>query len=399
MIGVGAMGAHHARNLARRVPGARLVGLADPQPGVAERLAAELACDYTTRDYQQLLAHADVEAVVVAAPAEFHSATVVAAAQAGKSVFCEKPIALTLGDADRAIHATRQAGVPFQIGFQRRFDPDYRHVRALVDADAIGRIHLLRSTTRDPSLDQPDKVTPAAIFRETLIHDFDVLRFFAAGAEPAEVFATADALVLPDWRARGLLDTAAALLRYDSGAMATVDASFQAVYGYDVRAEVFGSNGMLSVGESSLHRLIHHSRAGSTQSRPYWFTDLFAAGYLAELEHFVAAARGQVQLACTGEDGRAALRIALAAVASFESTSTGPRRFDPRLIRPDRPSLSQGETTRFFVTRTAAHVTLFQARVTLRVTRCSVCSRRDVRAVGSVSFRPGISRPSHLHRM
>jgi myo-inositol 2-dehydrogenase/D-chiro-inositol 1-dehydrogenase len=291
VIGVGAMGAHHAENLARHTPGARLIGLADPQPGLAERHAASLGCSRWTLDYEQLLADPAVEAVVIATPARYHGEAIVAAAQAGKAVFCEKPIANELADAVRSIAAARAAGVPFQIGFQRRFDPAYIRARGLVDSGDLGRIQLLRSLTRDPKLDDPGRVPPGAIFRETLIHDFDVLRFLAGGAEPVEVYAIADALVRPDWKSRGLLDSAVVSLRYDSGALGTADSSFQAVYGYDVRAEVFGSDGMATVGDSSPINLVHHNRLGSTQPRPHWFVDVFGEAYAAELAHFVARVR------------------------------------------------------------------------------------------------------------
>jgi myo-inositol 2-dehydrogenase / D-chiro-inositol 1-dehydrogenase len=315
VIGVGVMGAYHAQSLAWRIPDARLVGLADPQPGLAERHAAALGCPWTL-DYQELLANPSLEAVVVATPARYHAAAIVAAAQAGKAVFCEKPIAHALADADRAIQATRTARVPFQIGFQRRFDRAFARARRMVATGELGSIQLLRSVTRDPSLSEPERVSPGAVFLETLIHDFDVLRFLAGGAEPVEVFAMADALVLPDWKQRGLLDTAVVTLRYDSGAFGTADASFQAVYGYDVRAEVFGSEGMASVGESSPINLVHHNRSGSTQARPHWFVDLFGEAYTAELAHFVATVRGRAAPDSTGEDGRAALVLALAALRS-----------------------------------------------------------------------------------
>ena len=319
VIGVGAMGAHHAESVARRVPGARLVGIADPQPGLAEQLAASLGCAQWSRDYLQLLADPAVEGVIIATPARFHAAAIAAAAQAGKAVFCEKPIAHTLADADRAIEATRQAGVPFQIGFQRRFDRAFVRARSLVDSGQLGQVQLLRSLTRDPSLDQPERVTPGAVFLETLIHDFDVLRFLAGGAEPVEVHAMADALILPDWKSRGLLDTALVSLRYDSGAMATADASFQAVYGYDVRAEVFGSAGMASVGDTPPPDVVHHTRLGATRPHPHWFVDLFGEAYSAELAHFVARVRGLAGPESSGEDGRAALVLALAAIRSVET--------------------------------------------------------------------------------
>jgi myo-inositol 2-dehydrogenase/D-chiro-inositol 1-dehydrogenase len=325
VIGVGLIGAYHAANLAKRVPGARLVGVADPQPGLAERQAATLGSPFWTSDYRALLDDPSVEAVVIASPAPYHADAIVAAAAAGKAVFCEKPIANDLADADRAIATVRSAGVLFQIGFQRRFDPAYLRAHDMIERGDLGRIQLLRSLTRDPSLDQPEKVTAGAIFRETLIHDFDVLRFLAGGAEPVEVFAIADALILPNWKSRGMLDTAAVTLRYDTGAMATADASFQAVYGYDVRAEVFGSEGMLTIGDNSGLDLVHHGRSGSTRARPHWFIDVFDGAYVAEMVHFASAVRGIVTPGVTGvaaaglDDARAALVLALAAIRSVEA--------------------------------------------------------------------------------
>ncbi|MDQ3809380.1 MAG: Gfo/Idh/MocA family oxidoreductase [Chloroflexota bacterium] len=319
VIGVGAIGAHHARNLASRVPGARLAGVADPMPDAAQEIAAALGGVRWSLDYEDLLSDDSVEAVVVATPARFHADAIVAAAQAGKAVFCEKPISHELAEADRAIEAAHAAGVPLQIGFQRRFDRSFRRAHEIVASGQIGQVQMLRSLTRDPALDRPERVTPWAVFLETLVHDFDVLRFFAAGAEPVEIFAMADALILPDWKPRGMLDTAMATLRFDSGAFASVDASFQAVYGYDVRAEVFGSEGMITVGERSPINMVHHRREGAVNPRPRWFVDLFGDAYVAELSHFVACVRNGATPDCTGEDGRAALRIARAAVESVES--------------------------------------------------------------------------------
>lgn len=315
------MGSHHAESLAQRVHTARLVGIADPLDGVAQKLASRLDCARWTVDYHELLGDPLVEAVVVATPARFHAEAIAAAAEAGKAVFCEKPLAHSLADADRAIAAARSAGVPLQIGFQRRFDVAYRRAHELVEKGELGQIQLLRSITRDPELEHPERVPPWAVFLETLVHDFDVLRYLAGGAEPVEVFAMADALVLPDWKARGLLDTAVVTIRFDSGALATVDSSFQAVYGYDVRAEVFGSAGMASVGDASPIRLVHHSPSGSSTPRPRWFVDLFGDAYTAELADFVECVRSGCPPRVTGQDGRAALAMALAAIRSVETGS------------------------------------------------------------------------------
>ncbi len=318
LIGVGLMGAFHAETVARRLPGVRLAGVADAAPGVAERAARALDCERWTTDFRELLGRRDLDAVVIAAPGRFHAEIVTAAAQAGKAIFCEKPIAYDLAETDRALAAVRASAVLLQIGFQRRFDSSFRRARDLVASGSLGTVHLLRSITRDPALENAERVPPAAIFRETLIHDFDVLRWLA-GSEPVEVFAMADALIRPDLKAGGLLDTAAVTVRFESGGMGTADASFQAVYGYDVRAEVFGSRGMATVGDGRADTLVHYTPQGAATARVRWFLDLFGDAYVAELAHFVDCIRSGSRPACTGEDGRAALAMALAAMRSVET--------------------------------------------------------------------------------
>jgi myo-inositol 2-dehydrogenase/D-chiro-inositol 1-dehydrogenase len=236
LIGAGAIGAFHGETLARRLPGARLAGVADPAPGAAERLAGSLGAPKATTDPAELLADPAVEAVLIAAPARFHADLVVAAAGAGKAVLCEKPMARTLADADRAIAAAQAAGVALQVGFNRRFDRSFRAAHDLVAAGRLGTPQLLRSLTRDPGIPDPGRVPPSTIFLETLIHDFDTLRYLNPGAEAVEVYAVADALAYPDFRDQGLQDTTVVLVRFDNGAMATAEASFNAVYGYDIRA-------------------------------------------------------------------------------------------------------------------------------------------------------------------
>ncbi len=180
----------------------------------------------------------------------FSSARRCAAAQAGKHVFCEKPMALTLEDADRAIDAARTAGVALQVGFNRRFAADFAAMRARIDAGEIGTPQLLRSLTRDPgiSAEVAARVKPWTIFNETLIHDFDTLCWLNPGARVTEVYAQADALVHPQFAEQGFLDTSVVQIRFDNGAFAIAEASFQAVYGYDIRGEVFGSGGVLQAG-------------------------------------------------------------------------------------------------------------------------------------------------------
>jgi myo-inositol 2-dehydrogenase/D-chiro-inositol 1-dehydrogenase len=326
LIGSGRMGAYHAETLAVRLPQARLAAVADPAPGAAERLAGALGADSAYTDVAQLWEDPAVDAVLIAAPARSHADLVVAAAAAGRHVFCEKPMAVTLPDADRAIEAARAAGVVLQVGFNRRFAADWRSARVLLDAGTLGTPRLLRSLTRDPGGFDPARVLPDTIFLETLIHDFDTLRFLNPGSEAVEVTATADALVEPDWRDRGLLDTAVVVVRFDNGAIAVAEASFQAAYGYDVRGEVLGSGGMATMGDGRRSGMAFSGPAGRLVETVRGDQELFGDAYTAELGAFVEAVRTGGPAAVTGEDARAALAIALAAA---ESVRTGrPVRID-----------------------------------------------------------------------
>jgi myo-inositol 2-dehydrogenase/D-chiro-inositol 1-dehydrogenase len=314
------MGAYHGETLAWRLPGARLAAVADPARGAAEKLAAALGAGAAYTDPAEAFADPGVEAVVIAAPARFHAELIVAAAGAGKAVFCEKPAALSLADLDRAIDAVRAAGVVLQVGFNRRFAPDWAAARALVDDGTLGTPRLLRSVTRDPGGFDPSRVAPGTIFNETLIHDFDTLRFLNPGAEAVEVHAYADALVEPGWRDRGLLDTALVTVRFDNGAVGVAEACFEAAYGYDVRGEVFGSKGMAALGDARRTGMVFSGAQGRSIDTVRSDQELLADAYVAELAAFADAVRAGAPTAVGGEDARAALAIALAAA---ESVRTG----------------------------------------------------------------------------
>jgi myo-inositol 2-dehydrogenase/D-chiro-inositol 1-dehydrogenase len=316
LVGSGRMGAHHGATVAERLPGARLVAVADPAPGTAERLARGWGAATACTDPAEAFADPAVQAVVIAAPARFHADLVAAAAQAGKAVFCEKPAGLTLADLDRAIEATRAAGVVFQVGFNRRFAADWAAARALLDAGTLGTPRLLRSVTRDPGGFDPSRVAPGTIFNETLIHDFDTLAFLNPGAAAVEVYAVADALVEPAWRDRGLLDTAVVTVRFDNGAVGVAEACFEAAYGYDVRGEVLGSGGMATMGDGRRTGMVFSGPTGRTVETARSDQELLGEAYVAELAAFVAAVRDGGPAPVGGEDARAALVIALAAAAS-----------------------------------------------------------------------------------
>ena len=319
LLGSGGIGAFHGESLARRIADAELTAVADPAPGAAERLASSLGCGRATAEPEELLADPEIEAVVIASPPATHTDLIEAAAASGKAIFCEKPMALTLAGADRAIESASEAGVPLEIGFNRRFASGFSDAHELISSGYLGQPQLLRSLTRDPEINDPSKVKPWTIFLETLIHDFDTLCWLNPGSEPVEVYATADALIRPDYKDTGFLDTAVVNVRFDNGAMATAEASFQAVYGYDVRGEVFGSAGMVTAGDVRRSSATFYGSGGLTTDTTRLNTDLFHDAYTRELEHFVECVRSGATPRCTGEDAKRALKIALAAIQSVQS--------------------------------------------------------------------------------
>jgi myo-inositol 2-dehydrogenase/D-chiro-inositol 1-dehydrogenase len=323
LIGAGRIGTAHAEALAHRVPGARLVAIADPRPGAAAAVAAPLGARAHT-DPAELFSDQQVEAIVIAASSTAHTRLILAAIGAGKAVFCEKPMAQTLEDADRAIAAANSAGLPLQVGFNRRFARAFREAHDVIAAGGIGTPQLLRSLTRDPGLANPGAVPPWTVFTQTLIHDFDALNWLNPGAEAVEAYATADALVAPDFKGAGLLDTAVVVVKFDNGAIATAEANFSAVYGYDVRAEIFGSAGMVSAGDTALTGMTHHTAAGRAQRTVRGDVELFRDAYAAQFASFVEAVRTGQAPEVTGVDARRALAIALACIESYQARGPVP---------------------------------------------------------------------------
>ena len=320
LIGAGRIGSFHGETVVHRLVDADLVAIADPAPGAAGKLAETLGVDAAYTDAAELLAHPGLDAVIIASPARFHTNLLVQAAEAGKAIFCEKPMALTLEDAERGIVAARQAGVQLQAGFNRRWDQSFAEGHAAIRAGKVGTPQLLRSVIRDPGPfgADPAKIPLWTIFYETLIHDFDTLLWLNAGARPVEVYAVGDALVRPDARDAGFLDTAVVTIRFDNGSIAA-EANFCAMYGYDIRGEVFGSGGMVTMGDVRRSSMTLFDKDGVSQDTWRRDTDHFLHGYTAQLAAFVRAVQAGTPVdGPTGEDARGALSIALACIESIK---------------------------------------------------------------------------------
>lgn len=321
LIGAGRIGSSHAGLITGTVPNARLVAVADPVEGAAARLATALHVPAAYTDPAQMLADPGVEAVVIAAPARFHTGLVEQAAAAGKAIFCEKPAGMTPEEIDRVRRAVETHGVLFRIGFNRRFADGFPQARAMIDAGRIGTPQLLRSITRDPGLANPAAVAPWTIFLETLIHDFDTLNFLNPGARAVQVYAVADALVAPDFKDAGLLDTAVVTIRYDNGAIATAEASFSAAYGYDTRAEAFGSAGMVTAGGLAASSLRFYGPEGISADTVRADTQSMREAYTGELQAFTDTALGHPVDGPGVDAAGDALRIALGCIESCRTGS------------------------------------------------------------------------------
>ncbi|MBG6184871.1 myo-inositol 2-dehydrogenase/D-chiro-inositol 1-dehydrogenase [Arthrobacter sp. CAN_A214] len=295
-----------------------------------EALANRLGVTKISTDPADVIADPDIDAVLIAAPARFHSGLIAEAAKAGKHVFCEKPGGRTVEELDEALDAAETADVVVQFGFNRRYASDFAAARKLIDEGAVGTPQLLRSLTRDPGssagIANPERIPPGTIFLETLIHDFDTLNWLNPGAVPVRVHAVADALVAPEAKTTGLLDTAVVTITYSNGAIAVAEANFNALYGYDVRGEVFGSAGMVAAGGPQASSATAYTAAGIGSATVRLNVDLFHDAYTAELAHFVDAVKNRrdgLKAAGApgpgGADARNALTVALAALRSAES--------------------------------------------------------------------------------
>ena len=311
VIGAGRIGRIHAHNIAAH-PRATLAGITDPDAAAALRLAGDCAADVITLD--EAFA---AEAVLIASPTSTHAGYAERAAAAGRAIFCEKPIDLSASRVRDCLAAVRRAGVPFMVGFNRRFDPSFAALRARLAAGEIGRPELLIITSRDPAPPPPAYIAlSGGLFRDMMIHDLDMARFLLA-EEPVEVHAAASCLVDHAIAAAGDVDTAAVTLRTASGALCQITNSRRATYGYDQRIEVHGSLGLLRAGNMTATTLEHAGAQGFTRDPALpFFLERYAAAYRAELDAFIDAALGHRPPSPGAEDGLRALLLADAATLS-----------------------------------------------------------------------------------
>ena len=318
VIGVGRIGRLHARNLKYQVPGTKVLAVADIFEKSARETASQLEVPIAEKDYRVLLENKDIDAVVICSSTDTHAQIISEAAQAGKHIFCEKPIALDIDKIDQAIAAVKNAGIKLQVGFNRRFDPSFKKAKDLVVKGTIGTPHLVRITSRDP---EPPPISyvkvSGGIFLDMMIHDFDMARFLL-GQEVVELMAVGSCLVDPAIGEAGDIDTAIVTLKYENGAWGTIDNSRKAVYGYDQRIEIFGSEGCVMVGNPTPTEVTINSAEDTKTDKPlYFFIERYQEAYLVEMKEFIKCIQEDTEPLVGGLDGKISVQMGYAAKESL----------------------------------------------------------------------------------
>jgi myo-inositol 2-dehydrogenase/D-chiro-inositol 1-dehydrogenase len=316
VIGCGRIGRMHAGLLAGEVPGYDVVAVADAVPAAAEHVSAAIGAPVMS--IEALLASEDIDTVAVFTSTDTHVDLVIAAAAAGKAIFCEKPVSLDLEQVDRALAAVEAAEVPFMIGFNRRFDPGHQSVRDAVADGTVGDLHLLRITSRDPAPPPPEYVAVSGgIFLDMVIHDFDMANY-VVGSPVVEVFARGTVRVDPRIGEAGDVDTAVTVLTHEDGTLTTIDNSREAVYGFDQRVEAFGSAGMAVSDNPKAHAGWSIGREATTaQPLPWFFLDRYLESYRREWAAFHTYLTEGGPSPVGTADARACTTVALAAGVSL----------------------------------------------------------------------------------
>jgi len=322
-IGAGSMGSVHIENIMTAIPKAELKYVSDPYPEAYNKMAEELGYPLAMTDYKVMLEDPEVDAVIISAPAALHGDLIIEAAKAGKHVFCEKPLDYSIEKILQAMDAVEQAGVKLQLGFNRRFDRNFAKAKAYLDAGQLGEVHVIKISSRDPVPPAMGYFTApggehCSIYTDTTIHDFDMARFLN-NSEVVEVFAMGSKLINKDKPEITRDDTCVITLRFADNSLAVIDNSWEAVYGYDQRAEVLGTKGAVTVENEIFSQAVLHNRDGIIGEKPLvTIKDRYGASYAEEIRAFVDAIQNDKPVPVDGMDGLLSIVIANAARKSAE---------------------------------------------------------------------------------
>lgn len=319
IIGAGRIGRVHSESISKYVKGAEIKAISDIK--VTDELkswATSMGIANVYDDYRQILQDPEIDAVLVCSSTNTHAPISIEAAQAGKHIFCEKPIDADVGKIHEVLNAVEKAGVKFQVGFNRRFDHNFKAIKDRVANGDIGEPHIIRVTSRDPDAPPIEYVkVSGGMFFDMTIHDFDMIRYLS-GSEVTEVFAVGTVLVNPEIGQAGDIDTAVITLKLANGAIGVIDNSRKAVYGYDQRAEVFGSKGAIQISNDTGSTAIFSGENGVVAEKPkYFFLERYMQSFADEMSCFIDSVVNDKPTLVNGNDGLQPVLIALAAKKSL----------------------------------------------------------------------------------
>ena len=321
IIGAGRIGKVHTQGIITGVKNAQIKTIADPfmNDQTAEWIKSMDSSIQVTKDYKEILADEEIDAVIICSSTDTHSSISVEAIKAGKHVFCEKPIDHDIEKIKQVMEALEGSNIKYQVGFNRRFDHNFKAVKDVVAAGRIGDPHIIKITSRDPEPPSPAYVAVSGgMFLDMTIHDFDMVRYLA-GCDATEVYVQSAVLVDPGIGEAGDVDTAVITLKMENGAIAVIDNSRKAVYGYDQRAEVFGSNGMVATKNDTLSTAVISNADGVTGEKPlYFFLERYMDSFREEMNQFINAIENDTDTPLGVVDGLKPVLMGLAAKKSVE---------------------------------------------------------------------------------
>jgi myo-inositol 2-dehydrogenase/D-chiro-inositol 1-dehydrogenase len=317
VIGAGRIGRVHAETIQFRIPNAEVTAISDVKSEAAKTAAADFGIAQVHEDYHDILKNPDIQGVVICSSTDTHSKIIEEAAAAKKHIFCEKPIDLTLAKIESALKAVEASGVKFAVGFNRRYDPNFKRIADHIREGKIGQPQIVRITSRDPGPPPAEYVkVSGGIFLDMTIHDLDMARY-VIGEEVDEVYAIGQNLIDPAIKALGDVDTAIVTLKYKSGAVCVIDNSRKAVYGYDQRLEVLGSKGCLIAGNDQPTRTqLWDGEAQKADLPLHFFLQRYTESYVGEMKEFVDCVLNDRKPSCSGRDGLMAVLLGMAALKS-----------------------------------------------------------------------------------
>ena len=318
VIGTGRIGKVHIATLVQSVPQAEIIVVADVDLTSAEQVAKTFGIKSVSDRPEDIFENKEIDAVVICSSTDTHARYIVEAANAGKHIFCEKPVDLSIDVIKNALKKADLAGVKLMLGFNRRFDPNFMKLKKLVSEGKIGDPHILKITSRDPAPPPAEySAVSGGMFLDMTIHDFDMARYMT-GSEVVEVYTKAAVLVDPEIGKAGDVDTAVITLTFANGAIGVIDNSRKAVYGYDQRVEVFGSKGMCCADNNYPDNHQLYNGSGVHGSLPLnFFMDRYTEAYANEMKVFCNAVLNDLPLPVSGHDGLMSVVIAFAAKKSF----------------------------------------------------------------------------------